>query len=367
MKYERIPKTDIKVSKIGFGTRTLNTRPESLEYSQKLIDSAIDLGINFFVTTAHYSNGQIEERLGHLLSGIRDKVVVSTSGGISHKNGKIIVDSSRQALEKSIQTSLNRLQTDYLDHFEIHIYDPFTPLEETLGFLREYMDSDIIRSVGTSSFQPEILKRWEEHLPTSLVQLPLNPMQQKAYQLALPACQEFEIGLTIYGAFFMGLFCSSINKTPETIDQRINAPTEWTKCLINLNQALTEQSQETGLRMSELILNWVLSHDCITSVLVGTNNIDHLKENVSVFESPASLSTIEETAKIIRSNYERLYPKILPKFEQVVKTIKKISPNNYAIISDLGIKVSVPRFYPPGTKLYFDIETAEVLDYDPPS
>ncbi|MFX0093870.1 MAG: aldo/keto reductase, partial [Candidatus Hodarchaeota archaeon] len=227
------------------------------------------------------------------------------------------------------------------------------------------MESDIIKSVGTSSFQPEVLREWEEHIPTSLVQLPLNPMQQKAYQLARTTCQELDIGLITYSPFFMGIFWSNPEDL-ESIDKRINAPSKWKNCLISLNQDLKEQSQTIGIEISGLILNWILWHKDVTGVLVGTNNIDHLKQNTSVFDQSVNTREVKQIDECMRRHYEKIQSENRPGFEVTVESMKKNSQGKHIAISDFGLILSVLRFYPSGTKLYLDIETAEVLEFNLP-
>ena len=91
----------------------------------------------------------------------------------------------------------------------------------------------------------------------------------------------------------------------ESIDKRINAPTKWKNCLIDLNQEIGEQSRETGRKISELILNWIIWHKDVASILVGTNNVEHLKQNVSVFGQLASQSEVKQTDDIIKCHYEK--------------------------------------------------------------
>lgn len=365
LKYTKIPKTNKKISKIGFGTRQLKLNANS-DYLRRLIDTSIDLGINFFCTSSNYQEGKVEAKLGQLLSGVRDEVMVATSGGVSHRDGKIIVDSSPVALEKGIQQSLKNLKIDYLDHFEIHFHDPLTPLEESLSYLSDLLENDIIKSVGTSSFHTDILKKWEELIPTSLVQVPLNPMQTKAYNSVLGTCQQLNIGILTYSPLLGGFLAKKLNQFPSYLNKMFYSPDNWQNSVIQLTHNLAELSQETNKTISQLILNWILTHEELTSVLVGTNSIDHLIENGLIVDHPISSLLVERIDKIINSQIELLQTNNIrdkPRFETIVESISTNPEGDYVATFESGLKISVPRQYKVGAKLYLDIETGEVIKH----
>lgn len=365
LKYAKIPKTNKKISKIGFGTRQLKLNAKTNDL-RKLIDTAIDLGINFFCTSSNYQEGKVEAKLGQLLSGIREKVMIATSGGVSHRDGRIIIDSSCAALEKGIQRSLKNLKTDYLDHFEIHFHDPLTPLEESLSYLSDLLENDIIKSVGTSCFYTDILRKWDELISTSLVQVPLNPIQRRAYKLVLGTCQQLKIGILTYSPLLSGFLAKKLNEFPSYLNKMFYSPDCWQNSVIKLTHNLAELSQETNKTISQLILNWILTHEELTSVLVGTNNINHLIENVYVVDHPISSILLERIDKIINSQIDLIQTnnnRDKPRFEAIVESISTIPEGKYVATCESGLKLNVTRQYKVGTKLYLDIETGKIIKH----
>ncbi|MFX1515149.1 MAG: aldo/keto reductase [Promethearchaeota archaeon] len=364
MKYAKIPKTNKKISKIGFGTRQLKIEKKDDEL-KKLIETSLDLGINFFCTSSNYQQGKVEAKLGELLYGIRDDIIVTTSGGVTHQDGKILIDSSRATLEKSIQQSLKNLKTDYLDHYEIHFHDPLTPLEETLSYLSDLLENDVIKSVGTSCFYSEILRKWEALIPTNLVQVPLNPIQKTAYESVLRTCHQLDIGILTYSPYFGGFLTKKLTEFPRDLNKMFFAPDNWQKRIFKLTHNLAELSKETGKTISQLILSWILTHEDLTSVLVGTNSSDHLIENESVLDHPISSSLIERIDETINSLFDQKQTdnfRSKPKFEATVESIRINPDGKFVAIFESGLKIIVPRYYKGGTKLYLDIETGKIIN-----
>ncbi|MFX1286013.1 MAG: aldo/keto reductase [Promethearchaeota archaeon] len=365
MKYSKIPKTSKKISKIGFGSRQLKLIGKE-DGLKKLIDTALDLGINFFCTSSNYQEGKVEAKLGQLLSGIRDEVIVATSGGVSHRDGKIIVDSSPVALEKGIQQSLKNLKTDYLDHFEIHLYDPITPLEESLSYLSDLLENGTIKSVGTSCFYTDILRKWQKLIPTSLVQVPLNPIQRKVYDSVIGTCQELDIGIIAYSPLFSGFLAKKLNEFPSNLNKLFDAPDSWQNCLMKLTHKLAELSKETKITISQLILNWILAHEELTCVLVGTNDIDHLRENVSVVDNPISDSLVKRINKTINTEVNLSQIDNIdnrPKLEAIIESISTNYNGKLVANFESGLRIMVPQQFKVGTKLYLDIETGELIKH----
>lgn len=366
MKYEKIPGTSIEISKIGFGTRTLDLN--SYNKGKTIVNAAFDAGINFFVTSSNYQSGKIEQRLGKILTDleIRDQVVISTSGGVTHNNGKYVIDSSPSALKRSIEASLKHLGTDYIDHYEIHTYDPMTPIGDTISFLLEYIEAGTIKSIGTSSFQPEIVKQWSKYLIPILVQLPLNPMQRRAYHLSWPMYNDtkLNIGLVPYTPFFFGLLGQFLKEMPKSLLEGINTPDTWLQSFMNLSRDFKKLSNELDLSFSELVLKWVLSHKGITSLLIGTNNVDHLIQNVNASESTFSRSILKSLEKMVNSHTTDFQLKNngnRPVFEQQIKSVQTNSDGKLVAICDSGLKFIIPNSYPTGSIISLDIETAEVV------
>lgn len=365
MEYTKIPKTDIQISRIGFGTRTLDLNSP---FKSQLINTAIDLGINFFCTTAHYQNGAIEREIGKLVNPIREDIVLATSGGVTHDESGINVSSRPDALEKSLKSSLTNLQTDYIDHYEIHFYDPFADISQTGSFLSEYLESNIIKSVGVSNFPLNTLKEWEAKIPISLVQIPLNPIQMRSYNLFLPFCQEKNLKLLTYSPFFSGILSKPFSTLPSAYQSpSIIFPEVWidkVKKIFPIFKQKLEELNYPEINIPRLILQWILSKNCVAGLLMGTNDINHLEDNATLFNDPFPKNLIYKIDSIINENIQEIIPLSVnsrPYLRESVINIKEYGKDEKIAITSSGLSFKLPKTVERLNNLMIDIETGEIL------
>jgi myo-inositol catabolism protein IolS len=160
----RIGKTDLYVNPIGLGTNAIgghNLFPNlSDDTGRDVLRTAIEAGINFWDTAFIYGPERSEEIIGEVLksTGRREDVVIATKGAHKFVGGKVIFDNSPDFLKSSVETSLKRLQTDYIDLFYIHFPDEDTPKDEAVGALKELKEAGKIKAIGVSNFSFEQLK-----------------------------------------------------------------------------------------------------------------------------------------------------------------------------------------------------------------
>ena len=153
MEQRQLGRSGVRITRIGLGTMTWGRDTGEHEAAEQL-RFFLDAGGNFIDTAAVYGDGDSERVLGGLLDVLipRDEVVIATKAGISFKTGERRVDNSRTSLLADLDKSLNRLGTDYVDLWQIHTWDPSTPLEETLGAMDYALSSGKARHVGISNF-----------------------------------------------------------------------------------------------------------------------------------------------------------------------------------------------------------------------
>ena len=160
MEYRQLGRSGFKVPVLSLGTGTFGGRGEffrgfgetDVKEATRLVDIALDSGLNMFDSADVYSAGVAEEILGAAIRGRRDKVIISTKGTFTVGKGPNDVGSSRYALLRAVDASLRRLGTDYIDLYQLHGFDATTPIEETLSTLDDLVTAGKIRYIGASNF-----------------------------------------------------------------------------------------------------------------------------------------------------------------------------------------------------------------------
>ena len=321
MKFVQLGKSNINISKIGFGSRKIFQKFKNDQKSlEKLISESIDLGINFFIAASHYSDGKTEKLLGKVLSEYRNEIILATSVGVVKASERIVLDISPESLEKQISTSLKNLKTDSLDLLQLHYANPLTDSRKTVDYFLELKSSGIIKSIGLSNFNLDQLREWTAIIDSA--QMPYNPIQREIEREFLNYCRKHAITSLAYTPLLAGLYTDATLRglnDPEIVQY---FPDKRDK-LISSVQVLSEAAKTINKTIPEVILAWMSQVSKIDSILVGTTSIDHLKSNVSAIEvkiSPREIDIIQEAFRKI----QLLFPQGItyPLFIDNIKTHK---------------------------------------------
>jgi len=316
MEYARLGSTGMKVSRIclgcmGFGdaTRWIHKWVLNEENSRPIIQKALESGINFFDTANVYSIGASEEILGRALKDFarRDEVVIATKvfGKMSdYPNGSGL---SRKAIMSEIDKSLKRLQTDYVDLYQIHRWDYETPIEETMETLNDIVRTGKARYIGASAmwawqFQKALYVS-EKHGWTRFVSMQnhLNLIYREEEREMVPLCREEKIGLIPYSPLASGRLTrewSSESTLRAETDQIAKGKYDSTS---DVDQQVVERVAELagkhGVPRSQIALAWLLQKVPVTAPIIGATKISHLEEAVgalSVKLTQDEVSYLEE-------------------------------------------------------------------------
>ncbi|MCB2229598.1 aldo/keto reductase [bacterium] len=178
--------------------------------------AALDKGITLLDTAPVYGFGRSEEIVGRALkkSNDRDRVILATKTSLDWLDGKVFRNASRERILKEIDDSLRRLQTDYIDIYQVHWPDSLTPIEETATVMKELLDSGRIRSIGVSNYSPDQMAEFAEFAPLHFCQPPYNLFERKIEEDILPWCLDNNVTLLTYGALCRGLLSGRMK--PET-------------------------------------------------------------------------------------------------------------------------------------------------------
>jgi aryl-alcohol dehydrogenase-like predicted oxidoreductase len=315
MEYVRFGNTGMKVSRLCLGTMTYgkaNDRwPWALneEQSRPFIKSALELGINFFDTADIYSYGSSEEVVGTALKDFarRDDVVIATK--VFNPMSKNPNDGglSRKHIMNSIDASLRRLKTDYVDLYQIHRWDYHTPVEETMEALHDIVKAGKARYIGASSMYSwqfaQALYTADLHGWTRFVSMQphYNLLYREEEREMLPFCRDQKIAVIPWSPLARGLLTGQRTKERnETLRARSD---EFGKSLYKVDsdfdivKRLSVVAANKGLPDAQVALAWMLSKPAITAPIVGASKLTHLEDAVaalSVKLSPDEISSLEE-------------------------------------------------------------------------
>ncbi|MGA2644776.1 MAG: aldo/keto reductase [Candidatus Sulfotelmatobacter sp.] len=321
MDYVNLGKTGLKVSRICLGCMSYGApvagkaKPGSHAWALNEQDSepffrqAIELGINFFDTANVYSGGASEEVLGRFLKANvrREAVVIATKvHGVmrDEPNGRGL---SRKAIFYELDQSLHRLQTDYVDLYQIHRWDSETPIEETLEALHDVVKSGKVRYLGASSMHAwqftKALYLADLHGWTRFVSMQdhYNLMNREEEREMIPLCQSEGIGVIPWSPLARGRLArpwkSESTKRCETDQFGKSLYSETEEADHKVVDRLGEVAKRRGAPRAQLALAWLLSKPVITSPIVGATNLHHLQDAVAALSlrlTAEEISSLEE-------------------------------------------------------------------------
>ncbi|KFF60899.1 aldo/keto reductase [Cryobacterium sp. MLB-32] len=301
IEYRRLGTSGLTVSTIGLGCNNFGragTVTETQEGTNAVIDAAIEAGVTLFDTADIYGaeRGQSEALMGHALQGKRDQIVLATKFGMD-MNGRNGPDwgarGSRRYIRLAVESSLRRLQTDWIDLYQLHTPDPSTPIEETLSTLDDLITEGKIRYIGHSN-----LAGWQIAEAEFTAQLNGHPhfiSSQNEYSLlvrdaedeVLPAVNAYGLGFLPFFPLYNGLFTGKFSRQGGPADSRImmirphlveTAP--WDT--IERFQAWCD---ERGVTMLAATLAWLLAQPGLTSVIAGATRPEQIEQNATAATS----------------------------------------------------------------------------------
>ncbi|RXZ79103.1 aldo/keto reductase [Paenibacillaceae bacterium] len=294
MEYRRLGNSGLKVSALGLGTNAFGKRADE-RTSTEIIHYAIEHGVNFIDTANIYAGTESERIIGEALTGRRQQVVLTTKAGLPRGPGVYERGSSRRHLMAELEGSLKRLKTDYLDLYQIHTFDPETPLEETLRTLDDMVSSGKVRYIGASNYYA-----WELMKAVGLSErLGLNRYvsMQTSYSLAdrtperelVPLCLDQGLGIIPYfplaGGILTGKY-TSIQDAPT--GSRAETDPGFKRFLeddtIALSRQAGELADELGATTSALSLAWLMAQPVVSTVIVGATRKEQLTDNLASLE-----------------------------------------------------------------------------------
>ena len=315
MDYRNLGSTGVKVSELCLGAMMFgawgNTDHED---STRIIHAALDAGINFIDTADVYGAGESEEILATALAGRRDDVVLATKCHLAMGTDPNTQGSSRRWIMRACEDSLRRLNTDYIDLYQMHRLQDGCAHDETLGALTDLVRAGKIRYLGSSTYPPsEIVeaqwvaeRRGRERFVCE--QPPYSILYRGIEAEMLPTAQRHDMGVICWGPLGGGwlsgrwrlgateMESSRANRIPSRYD--LSRPGNQHK--LEVVEELAVLAEELGISLIHLSLAFVLQHPAITSAIVGPRTMDHLVSQVGAVDVELDGSTLDRIDKIVR-------------------------------------------------------------------
>jgi aryl-alcohol dehydrogenase-like predicted oxidoreductase len=303
MEYRLLGGSGLKVPVLSFGTGTFGGghaffdawgATGNVAQARRLIDICLEAGVNLFDTADVYSDGRSEEVLGTALEGRRDQALISTKATfrVSTAKGPNEAGSSRSHLRRSIEGSLRRLNTDYVDIYHLHGFDALTPVEEVLDTLTIFVREGKVRYIGCSNFSGWHLMKslavadrygWTRYVAHQVY----YSLVGREYEWELmPLGLDQKVGALIWSPLGWGRLTGKIRRgqpLPEV--SRLHKTAEYgpkvdDEYLHTVVDALDAVAAETGKTVAQIALNWLLQRPTVSSVILGARNEEQLRQNL---------------------------------------------------------------------------------------
>ncbi len=304
-------RTGLKVSKLCFGTMTIGSsawKPWVLDEAdaQPLLKRSLDLGITFFDTANWYSIGESERVVASTLTSMvpRDRLVLATKAYYAMSDDPNDRGLSRKHLLSSVDASLRRMGTDYIDLFVIHAFDPGTPIEETMEALHDIVRSGKVRYLGASTmfaWQFEQMNHVaRQHGWTSFVnmQCQYNLLYREEEREMLPYCRDQGIAVTAFSPLARGWLSGS---------KKVRSQTDASFALfhgdaldLEICTKVEAIATERDATMAEVALAWVYARDAICCPIIGASSVSQLEDNVKALDLELTLDEIETLDQLYR-------------------------------------------------------------------
>jgi aryl-alcohol dehydrogenase-like predicted oxidoreductase len=325
MENRQLGRSGFKVPELCFGTGTFGGHKDEffkawgaagVDEARKIVDICMEAGLNFFDTADIYSFGASEEVLGGAIKRLRrEDVLISTKATFRFGTGANDVGSSRYHLIQSLDASLKRLGTDYVDVFHMHETDSLTPVEETLSTLDNFVRAGKVRYIACSNFSGWRLMKslsvserygWSRYLGHQVY----YSLVGRDYEHELmPLAIDQGLGALIWSPLGWGRLTGKIRRgTPIPKDSRLNSqmvadagPQVPEEYLYKVVEAIDEVAKETGKSVPQIALNWLLRRPTVSSLIIGARNEEQLRQNLGAVGwslTPAQVASLDAASEL---------------------------------------------------------------------
>lgn len=312
MRYRKIPNTDLEVSVITLGTWVFGGDcwgEVDDEQSIRVVESAVEKGINFIDTAPIYGGGRSEEVVGRAIRKSSGKALISTKCGLEQKGSSIRPNLTPAFIREEIENSLRRLGVETIDLYQCHWPDPNMSLEETFGELNILVREGKIRYIGVSNFDRKILESALKVAPVVSDQMQYSLFDRTIEKDLIPFCGDKKITILSYGSLGGGILTGKYTEPPELKKGDVRSffykyyrEPFWSRAR-EFVRFIEEIAGEHEASASQVAVNWVLSCHEVGSCIVGCRTPEQLENNVRAADWELS----GEELTRIQSEYDKIF------------------------------------------------------------
>jgi aryl-alcohol dehydrogenase-like predicted oxidoreductase len=315
MQQRTLGRTGVHVSPLCLGAMMFGAWGES-DHDQaiRVIHRALDAGINFIDTADVYSRGESEEIVGEALrDGRRESVVLATKFHGAMGDDPNQAGNSRRWIMREVEASLRRLQTDWIDLYQVHRWDPWTDHDETLGALSDLVAQGKVRYVGSSTYpaaqivRAQWVARERGHRRFVCEQPPYSILARGVEADVLPTCAEFGMGVIAWSPLAGGWLSGRWRKGSEQLTSRRSAmiPQRYDLSLpanqakLEAADALARLAEESGMSLIHLALAFVIRHPAVTAAIIGPRTMEHLDSQLGAADAQLDTAVLDRIDEIV--------------------------------------------------------------------
>lgn len=312
MEYRQLGNSGVRVSVVGLGTNRFGSADVPQAEVNKIIDAALDAGVNFLDSANVYNEGRSEETLGVALKGRIDKVVMATKFNFPRKTSANSWGASRYQMMQAVEQSLRRLQTDHIDLYYCHRWDDTTPIEETLRGLDDLVRMGKVCYIGASLYAAwqlahanvlAELKGWTRFV---VLQSEYNMLKRGVEREILPYCRAHNVGFVPYyplaGGFLTGKYEFGKLPPPGSRGESVrNVQELMVERNYHLVTKLADWAKDHGRAVNELAQAWLLAQPSVCSVITGAKRVEHVTSNVTAADWHLTSEQLREIDGILKA------------------------------------------------------------------
>ncbi len=311
MEYRNLGKSGLKVSAIGLGTNRFGAAHVPQEAVNSMIDAALDLGINFLDSADVYTGGQSEITLGNALKGRWDKFVLATKFFWATGDGPNDRGGSRYHMLNAVEASLRRLQSDHIDLYYLHRWDPSTPIEETLRGLDDLVLMGKVRYIGGSDFaawqlaKSNLLAEVRGWTAFAAMQSHYHMLERDVEREVLPYCASHGVGFVPYFPLAGGFLTGKYRRGQPAPSGSRGESSDYVKgYMTDANYERIEKLEAwasgRGRNLGELAQAWLLAQPAVCSVISGATRLEQIQANVRSAEWKLDAAELEQVNALLK-------------------------------------------------------------------
>lgn len=296
MKKRQLGTSDLYVSEIGLGCMSLGT--DQLK-AESVINAALEEGINYFDTADLYDFGENEEIVGQALKNVRDQVIIATKAGNRWTEAKDswTWDPSKEYIKEAVKQSLKRLNTDYIDLYQLHGGTIEDNIEQTIEAFEELKTEGFIRHYGISSIRPNVIREYIDKSNIVSVMMQYSILDRRAEEEAIPLLQENRISVVTRGTVAKGLLSDRmLNKASQSIKK--NGYLDYSFDQLQEILPALKEKLASSRSLADVAIQYNLAQPAVASVVAGASSPEQIKENARAANSQP---LTEEEIELIRS------------------------------------------------------------------